>query len=442
MKMKMKKLISIIAAVSLVFGVMGVSAYAVGETDYTIINPYESVDWAKVETYKACLHAHTTASDGDVELSDMVQAYYDAGYDILAITDHGVINTGWRDDRETHGIFNSFRKVEPMSEEQYERLTTGADRNGRGIVDITGGIECNMAVVSKTHVNGYWTTYGSGVWGTENDYKTATVEIEKAGGYSVLNHVGDWTNSNHFPERSHWNEYISYFADIFTTSKSCLGMEIVNSRDVVSRYDRELWDELLQVVIPTGRNIWAFADDDSEQLYEVGRAFEYFPLEENTEANVKEAMINGAFFSSSIYYYPDGVHGEKLTGDGATPIVTGITVDEKANTISVEIDPTRDCKEILWYADGEVISNDFTIDLNDYEDELGCYVRFELYGEGGTTYSQAFELRYEGRQDKSIPTSSIPDNEDGEAFLAIYHTLPFALCSFIIEKLAALFGLI
>lgn len=438
----MKKLISVLLAFSLVLGIMGISAYAAGETDYTIINPYESVDWENSETYKACLHVHTTASDGDVELSDMVQAYYDAGYDILAITDHGVINTGWRDERETHGIFNSFRKVEPMSEEQYTRLTTGADRNGRGIVDITGGIECNMAVISKTHVNGYWTTYGSGVWGTENDYKTATVEIEKTGGYSVLNHVGDWTNSNHFPERSHWNEFIAYFADIFTTSKSCLGMEIVNNSDNVTRSDRALWDELLQVVIPTGRNIWAFADDDSEQLYEVGRAFELFPLKENTEENVKEAMINGALFAASKNYNPEKGQGEKFEGTGEVPIVTNIVVNDAENTITVEVDPDRDCDKIQWVANGEVICEDFTIDLNDYEEKLGCYVRFQLFGEGGVTYSQAFELRYEGRTDKSIPQSSIPDNEDGEAFLAIYHTLPFALCSFIVEKIAALFGLI
>ena len=177
-----KKALCVILSVSLLLGVFGISAFAAAETDYTIINPYENVDWAKSTTYKACLHVHTTASDGDVTLSDMVEAYYQAGYDILAITDHGVINTGWRDDRETHGIFNGFRKVEPMSEEQYNRITTGSDRNGRGMTDITGGIECNMAVMSKTHVNGYFTTYGNGVWGTENDYKTATVEIEKAGG--------------------------------------------------------------------------------------------------------------------------------------------------------------------------------------------------------------------------------------------------------------------
>ena len=131
-----------LAAVMLMSAFPAASIAAAPEKDYTIVNPYESVDWSTYDTYKANLHAHTTASDGDVTLSDMVQAYYDAGYDILAITDHGVINTGWRDERKTNGIFNGFRKVYPMSEEQYQRITTGADRNGRGMTDITGGVEC------------------------------------------------------------------------------------------------------------------------------------------------------------------------------------------------------------------------------------------------------------------------------------------------------------
>ena len=98
-----------------------------------------------------------------------------------------------------------------MSEENYERITKGLDRGGRGMTDIRGGIECNMAVISKTHVNGYFTTYGQGEWGIRKRLQNRSVEIEKAGGYSVLNHVGDVgrfrQTSRH---RSHWNVYIAY----------------------------------------------------------------------------------------------------------------------------------------------------------------------------------------------------------------------------------------
>lgn len=429
----MKKTVAILLACIMAFSVPVTAFAGTIETDYTIVNPYKDVNWDTYETYLANLHTHTTASDGSLTLTEMVQEYYDRGYDILAITDHGVISTGWMNEKKTYPLFNEFRKVTPMSEEDYIRFTTGSDRNGRGITDITGGIECNSCVVSKVHVNGYWTTWGSGVWGTENDYKTATVEIEKAGGYSVLNHVGDWVDSEHHPEYSHEDYFINYFADIFTTSKTCLGMEIINNTDRVTKGDRELWDELLQVVIPTGRNIWGFADDDSEDLGDIGRSFELFPLESNTEENVKQAMINGAFFAASKY--DKSVDREQeYEGSGLVPIVERITVDDSANSITVVPSEDRDCTAIEWISDGKIISTDFTIDLNDYEDDIGCYVRFKLYGEGGVTYSQAFEIQYEGRETKEIPESPIPDNIFGEIFLKFYRTLTWALCDLIAEK--------
>lgn len=401
----MKKFLAAILAFSMLVPALAGTAFAQeaqGTTDYTVVNPYSAVDWANWDTYKANLHTHSNASDGDVPLSEMVELYYQAGYDILAMTDHGVINYGWNQPRVTNGVFNYFRKVEPMTQEDYIRITTGSDRNGRGMVDVTGGIECNMATVSKNHVNGYFTTWGNGVWGTENDYKTAPMKIDKKGGYSVLNHVGDWVNSEDFPERSHESFYIAYFADIFLSAKSCLGMEIVNNSDNCTRADRELWDELLRVVIPQGRSIFAFADDDSEYADEVGRSFELFVLPENTEDNVKTAMAQGNFFAASRFV-KNGQHKDEYEGNGLVPLVSDITVDQEENTITVSVDESRDCKSIEWIADGKVISTDYTLDLNDYEDDISCYVRFQLKGEGGITYSQPFEVEYEGRETPEVP---------------------------------------
>lgn len=442
----MKKIVSAVLAVITLFSAACIPAGASGTKQYTVINPYENVDWANSDTYKACLHCHTNASDGECDLDEWLGLYYAAGYDILAITDHGVITNGWNKERQTNGIFNGFKKVTPLSEEDYLRITTGSDRGGRGMTDIKGGIECNMAVVSKTHVNGYWTTYGQGIWGKENDYETAPREIEKSGGYSVLNHVGDWVNSNNYPERSHNPFYINYFANILTKYKTCLGLEIINNTDNCTRADRELWDELLQVVIPTGRNIWAFADDDSEYRDEVGRSFELFPLAENNEENVKQAMISGAFFAASKYQ-KNPARKDEIEGDGLVPVVTNITVD--GNTITVECDKERGCNTIEWVADGKVIASDnsgsckYTLNLNDYEDDLGCYVRFVLKSPAhGVTYSQAFELQYEGRVDKEIPGSLIPDNIFGRLFWFWYQRLSVVLADLIGEKIADKMGYI
>ena len=441
----MKKIISAFLAVLILASALclPVSAERSG-VQYTIINPYKDVDWANSETYKACFHCHTNASDGECDLNEWIGLYYDAGYDILAITDHGVINNGWNKEKRTNGIFNGFKSVSPLTDEQYSRYINGTDRNGRGIVDITGGIECNMAVVSKTHVNGYWTTYGQGVWGKENDYETAPKEIEKSGGYSVLNHVGDWVNSNNYPARSHNPFYINYFANIFTKYKTCLGMEIINNTDNCTRADRELWDELLSVVIPTGRNIWAFADDDSEYRDEVGRSFELFPMTSNSEENVKNAMINGAFFAASKYQ-KNPARKNEIEGDGLVPLVTDIKIN--GNVITVECDKERGCDTIEWVSDGKVIAADnsgscsYTLNLNDYDGNLGCYVRFVLKSVShGVTYSQAFELRYDGRVNKEIPASPIPENFLGRIFWLWYQRLSVTLADLIGEKIADKLG--
>lgn len=442
--MKFKKVLSVLTCATLIFTASSplISAAAVDEIDYTIVNPYECVDWDKWDYYKANLHTHSVASDGDLSITDMVQLYYSKGYDILAMTDHGVINHGWNKERKTNGIFNYFRKADPMSDSNYERITTGSDRNGRGMIDIKGGIEMNMAVITKTHVNGYFTEYGQGEWGKENDYRSSVAAVDKAGGFTVLNHVGDWVNSNNFPERSHWNVFISYFGNIFNDYRSCLGMEIINNTDNVTRADRALWDELLQVVIPNGRNIIAFADDDSEYVSDVGRSFEYFLLPENTEENVKQAMQVGNFFACSKFQkYTDGTPDHE--GNGEVPLVKSIKVDQKENTIELKLDESRDCKSVKWIANGKIISTDTKIDLNDYEDQLGCYIRFELLGDGGVTYSQAFELKYEGREYKQIPKMPyLFQTPLGDKVSALLQTHTFGLIMFITEKLANLLGII
>lgn len=54
----------------------------------TPVNPFELPgNW-----YRANLHAHTTASDGDVDLATRVEQYKSAGYSILAVTDHEKTN--------------------------------------------------------------------------------------------------------------------------------------------------------------------------------------------------------------------------------------------------------------------------------------------------------------------------------------------------------------
>ena len=455
----MKKILCVLMAVLLIGSVAAPAAFAVTETDYTIVDPYAAVDWNTWHQYKANLHTHSTYSDGEFTLPEMVEKYYDMGYDILCMTDHGVINYGWNKPHNTfppfcwanhvegHPLSKKYHREADMSDEDYLRITTGSDRDGRGMVDVPGGIEMNMAVVSKTHVNGYFLeegSWGEGEWGTENDYAEAPRRVENDGkeGYTVLNHVGDWLGSHKHPERAHDPRVIAYFANIFLECKSCLGMEIINNIDRVTAQDRALWDELLQVVIPQGRNIIAFADDDSETEGEMGHTFEMFPLSENNLKNVKTAMLTGAFFCCSRFDRTDP--DNKIEGPGGynkpeyVPLVKSVTVDQAANTITVTAldDPTRPCEYIAFIADGKVIQKTVdpenltaTIDLNDYEDELGCYIRFQIGSQNGVTYSQAYELQYPGRVDRGVPQAAIAKYQTplGKLYVRFVHTIWYSV---------------
>lgn len=50
--------------------------------DYKITNPYDTVDWDNWNRYRTQFHAHTLYSDGEMNITDVVEAYYAEGYDI------------------------------------------------------------------------------------------------------------------------------------------------------------------------------------------------------------------------------------------------------------------------------------------------------------------------------------------------------------------------
>src|SRR5690554_3091239 len=56
--------------------------------DVELINPYKMVDWKTFQQHKAALHVHTLQSDGYHMVSEVIDAYKEGGFTILALTDH------------------------------------------------------------------------------------------------------------------------------------------------------------------------------------------------------------------------------------------------------------------------------------------------------------------------------------------------------------------
>ena len=378
---------------------------------YTIRNPYESV-MSLIENednhYKTNLHTHSTYSDANDTMTDMIKGFYDNDFDIVAFAEHGILGKYWNEE-PTHIPFFNFQylwhgKRSFLTQEQYKAIKNGTYRTEkgtrtkkRGLEDVPNAIECNMFTVMKNHVNGYFTDNAyEGVQGLEFDYEIPLGLIEKSGGISHINHPTDLLQAKKNPDCAKEEKNIHFFANLLKKYPSCMGIEVLNMYDIPNRSDRILWDELLKLLTPHGRKVFGFSNSDAHQVDQIDTAFMDFILPEYSLDNLRMAMETGTFFS--IARYAKNELGEDFKGVGPTPKVTGLSVDDEADTITIK---GINCKEIDWIADGETIKtttieNDgeivSTISLNDYTDKISCYVRAQLKGQGGICLTQAFVL--------------------------------------------------
>ena len=410
MKMS-KKIIAVSLVVSLVMALfLPVGAFA-GQVSYDITSPYETVDWDNWNQYQAQLHTHTLYSDGTVDVKDVVERYYELGYDILAVTDHGVVNKGWNRVPEVLDLigYNQYiNDFEPMSQERYEEITIeGAGRDGRPMLDVPYGIELNALVVRKNHVNGFFVDYGNGILGQEEDYETVIAGNSAAGGITFINHPGDFIAANKENGRAEDYNQLKIFIDPLMKYDSCVGIEIFNLRDTTDRADRILWDTLLQYTIPQGKNVWGFSNDDSHALDDIDVTREIMLMPELSNDALRTAMENGTFFACSRYARYE--MGEDFVGEGDYASIHSLNVDDDNDTITVV---ASNYDVIEWIADGEIIATGETLNLREYSDEIGCYVRFQIKNEGGIVCSQPFVCDDGDMSDDAVeyPEEHVPNN--------------------------------
>lgn len=403
----MKKLLSIFLSVVLVFSsvaALSCQAFAasgdtIGQYDFTISNPYESINWDTWKAYKAATHVHTVRSDGDIELDEMIEKYYSLGFQALALTDHGTVNYSWTKDQKRLAIYGyQFAKhgnVDELTEERYQQITTGSDRGGDGMTEVPLGIELNGASTVKCHVNSYYADCGHGDLELSSKWpEDAVKKSQAAGGICHINHVGEWTEGRN--DINTYNaEFVNKFASIFLNYSACIGMELVNTTDNRTHNDRYLYDETLKITAPQGRNIWGFCEDDAHDFGDVENNAQYFVMPENTQANIRTSMENGTFFACSKTSKNDWELGDGFEAEGPFPMVSKVAVDDDKNQISIN---PYNAHTVKIVADGTVIGeksvkkdNDtITFDLNDYENQINSYVRIYILGKGGICYVQPF----------------------------------------------------
>lgn len=371
-----------VLAVTFVTSVAAQGQDGKGVLDFTIDSPYANVNWETYGQYKADFHAHSNESDGSPQPADTVEEHYKKGFDVLALTDHNVTNTTWNRKDDPTGKGRTY-----LTDERLEEITNGVGRDGRGMVAIMNSDEQSMS----DHLNTFFTPFNNEGGATLESNIAKTQEL---GGICHINHPGRYTGGKNTSgtageEASNNPETVKKYVDLFNKYSACVGMEIINKLDGDSYSDRILWDNILKETMPEGRFVWGFSNDDTHSNSATGHSYNMMLLPSNTSTNVRAAMENGTFYASAKVAKREGytVTDIATINNYQPPIITNIEVDQNEDTITIEGDLYH---TIEWIADGEVIATGNTIDLNDYEDKVHSYVRAQLKGNEGISFTQPF----------------------------------------------------
>lgn len=363
--------------------VTGVSAEErSGVLDFTIDSPYASVDWGTYGQYKADFHAHSNESDGSPQPYETIEEHYKKGYDILALTDHNVCNTTWNRKDDPTG-----KDREYLTDQRLSEITYGTDRDNRGMVAIMNSDEQSVS----DHLNTFFTPFNNEQGATLESNIAKTQEL---GGICHINHPGRYTGGKNTSgtageEASNNPETIKKYTDLFMKYDAVVGMEIINKLDGDSYSDRILWDNILKETMPEGRFVWGFSNDDTHSTAATGHSYNMMLLPSNNPENVRESMENGTFYASAKVAKREGytITDLSVINDYQPPIITNIQVDNDEDTITID---GEHYNQVEWIADGKVIATGNTIDLNDHEGEINSYVRAQLKGDEGISFTQPF----------------------------------------------------
>jgi hypothetical protein len=318
-----------------------------------VIDPYKEVNWESFQQCKANLHTHTTQSDGKLSPDQVIGEYHSRGYKILALTDHDLCTWPW---------------TKYMEENAIEAL---------GILPIAGNEYSN-----HHHANGLYVQHETKSTNLEQTIK----EVDELGGLIQINHPGRYWKP--VADGSASPEIIEYYADIYKKYDNVLGMEIINQGN---RYkdDIRLWDALLTALLPD-RPIWAFCNDDMHKASHLGRDWNVILVSALDADEVKSALESGQFYCSTV-----STHPEETRNVGETPTIISISHDPDLGTLTIHaVSGGEDVPDYLyaWISDGKLVHRGPSIDYRNTEG-LGLYVRAEITGKGGTSFTNPFVIQ-------------------------------------------------
>lgn len=334
------------------------------ESEYTAIvainNPYAGVDFD--EYYKSNFHAHTTESDGSATPIIQINALADAGYDIIAITDHdyyGTPGTTWP--------WTTWITEDPSvvySNGAMEIAAFYPDLGPDGVLAIRGSeLSWFNHVASIFSDVDYTNTPGS--------LANSIAAVAAKDGFVVFAHPLD------YDQTAAW--YNTYFDSYYGTA---LGIDVftASTSDSTSTYfnsTSELWDAINATRSPDSL-VWGFSNLDRHSNLTGFRNYNYHFVDTLTDVAIRDNLINGAFTFS---FQP----AADLTGAALAPRLSGVSVEGTLITLT-----TSDCGSVSWFDDtSTLIETGSVIDVSLYSTN---YVRAVLHNSYGRTFTQPFAL--------------------------------------------------
>ncbi|MDI9463635.1 MAG: hypothetical protein QM368_08545 [Bacillota bacterium] len=325
-------------------------------------NPYESVNWDTVKQYKANFHTHTTESDGRISPREVINAYSNAGYRILVITDHDSFGgadttwpwTKWIDEEPDHINSNSGMETSVF----YSNLGPG------GMLAVRGN-----EISSTDHIGSFFSDYGGAAAGQE---EYALQQIQGKNGLAMIYHPGRYNRSD------------SWYKELYKKYHQAplIGMEVYNQGD---RYgnDRNTWDRVNALVMPE-IVIFGYSGDDMHYQEHRFRNYQFMLMEELTEEALREAMLKGAFY----FCYESGGSGAP---EPPVPRINRIEVSEDKTVITIT---ASNADSIVWVTDKGEVARGASINLKDLNLNGAKFIRAELRNGTGVTHTQPFALAY------------------------------------------------
>lgn len=357
---------------------LGVPHLSQAEDAEVLKNPYAGVNWGQVNQYQANLHSHTVYSDGRAEPAELIYNYAHAGYHILAITDHDNYHTVRDGERETTPTteatwpWTRWIDEEPSRIWDHDGMETSAfypELGEGGMLAIRGNeLTCDPHIVSLFNDCGFSERVRTP--NAERDHERLTC-VENKGGLAFWAHPGHYVPGGSWEDRGFpWQGAVEYFGGFITEYGCLLGieMQLGGAREI----EEELLDRLLAQYY-RDHDIFIKGSDDTHSTSVSGSAVITIVLAEAlTEEAVRHALENGHTFV--------GNRVDEL------PVFKGITVDEEAKTISLDIDHHDG---IAWIKNGERHHEGESIGYAGKKDSV---LRFEVSAGDVVFYSQAFYI--------------------------------------------------